>query len=594
MTLLKQSASLLRSLSPARFWNRGFILLAGIVLYATLAITSIHHMAAIFDEGAQFPAGYSYWVFGDFRMNPEHPPLVKLLASAPLLFMDVTVPGNDEAWRLGKQWDFGQQFLYSWNDGDRLLFVGRCAVVSLGCLLAATVFWWGARLWGLVGGAVALLLCALSPEILAHGRIVTFDVGIALFLFLTVLAFERLTERITWRRLLGAGLSLGAALATKESAVGLLPILAVLTAMVVLLPEPILLDLGTGIPRPLTTRRDRLVCLALVLLAMCVLAVVVIWAAYGFHSHLSSDPAYRGLDWKGVRPEQEAFAWAAAFVRRMRLLPEAYLYGFLEVFRHDTRGNVFLFGHIAREGFHSYYPMAFLIKTPLALLILLAASILLRKRWPLPLRTEGFLWLPVLVYFGLVLTRHVQNGHRHLLPIYPFLFVLAGRGAAWAASLPWRRPARLSVIALVTWYALATLHIHPHYFAYFNELVGGPENGYRYLVDSDLDWGQDLPALKTYLDANDIQKIKLSYFGSADPGFYGIDYELLPSYRIGNPRTWSVAPGDLVAVSATNLQGIYVGPEAQPLMERLRRMQPLAKIGYSIFVYRVDFALSRP
>jgi hypothetical protein len=576
----------------ARSWSRGLILSSGIALYATLAITSVHRMAAVFDEGAQFPAGYSYWHFGDFRLNPEHPPLVKLLASAPLLLMDVEVHRDQEAWRLGKQWNFGHDFLYSWNDGERLLFVGRCAVVSLGCLLAAAVFWWAQRIWGLAGGTLALLLSALSPDILAHGHIVTFDVGISLFIFLTVLAFERLTECLTWSRLLWAGLSLGGAFATKESAIALLPILAILSILVVALPEPLPLQLGTRPPRALATRRDRAACLALVLMAMGVIAVLVIWIVYGFHLHLSPDPAYQGVDWKDVWPQHAAFGVAADVVRRLHLLPDAYTYGFLKVFQFDTRGSVFLLGRVAVNGFHAFYPVAFLIKTPLALLVLLVASVLLLRRRPLPLRTEAFLWLPVLVYFGLALTRHVQNGHRHLLPIYPFLFVLAGRPAAWAASLPWQKPARLCVMALAGWYALATLRIHPHYLAYFNEIVGGPENGYRCLVDSDLDWGQDLEELKAYLDAHHIPKIKLSYFGSADPSAYGIVYDLLPSYRIATPRRWSVAPGDLVAVSATNLAGIYMGPEAQPLMERLRRQQPLAKIGYSILIYRADFAMS--
>jgi 4-amino-4-deoxy-L-arabinose transferase-like glycosyltransferase len=580
--------------SVARPWGRRIVLLSGILLYAALAIASLRHMAAIFDEGAQFPAGYTYWIFGDFRLNPEHPPLVKLLASAPLLLMDVAVHRDDASWRQGQQWEFGRRFLYSWNDGDRLLFRGRLTVVLLGCFLAAAVFSWAGRLWGFAGASLALLMCVLSPDILAHGHIVTFDVGIALFMFLTVVAFERLTERATWPWLLGAGLSLGAAFATKESAVGLLPILVVLAAWTVALPEPILLDLGTGKPRVLAARRDRLLCVALFLLAMGALALVVIWAAYGFHSRLSSDPEFRGMDWASVGPHNAALGAVASFVKRWRLLPEAYLYGFLEVFKHNTRGNVFLAGHVAAEGFAYYYPVAFLVKTPVPLLVLVVASVLLRGRTPLPRRAEGFLWLPVLIYVGLVMTRHVQNGHRHLLPLYPFLFVAAGRPAAWAASLSWRRPARLFVIALATWYAIGALRVFPNYLAYFNEIVGGPGSGYRFLVDSDLDWGQDLEALKAYMDANHVRRIKLSYFGTADPGFYGIDYDLLPSYKLGNPRVWRIEPGDLVAVSATLLEGIDLPAEGEALMQRLRTRQPLAKIGYSIFVYRVDFGMSHP
>jgi hypothetical protein len=584
----------LRRLSLSRALIARLILSSGIALYATLAIASLHHMAAVFDEGAQFPAGYSYWMFGDFRLNPEHPVLIKLLASAPLLFMDVIVHPEDDAWRQGQQWEFGRRFLYSWNDGERLLLFGRLMVALLGCLLSAAVFWWAGRLWGLAGASLALWLCVFSPDILAHGHLVTFDIGITLFIFTTVIAFERVTERATWPRMLWAGLSLGAAFATKESAVVLLPILLVLSAWAVFLPEPIALDLGSRPPRMLKARRERVLYLALMLLAMGVIALLVIWTAYGFHSRLSTDPSFEGLKWRSIWPENRTLAAAATLVRHWGLLPEAYLYGFLEVFKHNTRGNVFLMGNVAAEGFPYFYPVAFLVKTPIPLMVLLAASLLLRSRRPLPLRTEGFLWLPVLIYFGLVLTRHIQNGHRHLLPIYPFLFVAAGRSAAWAVSQSWSKPARLLVIGLGCWYALGTLRIFPNYIAYFNEIAGGPQEGYRYLVDSDLDWGQDLEALKAYMDANHIRRIKLSYFGTADPGFYGIDYDLLPSYKLGNPRAWNVEPGDLLAVSATQLQGIYVPADDRALMEQLRRLEPLAKIGYSIFIYRADFALSHP
>jgi dolichyl-phosphate-mannose-protein mannosyltransferase len=570
------------------------VLGAGVAVYLALSLASLRHLAPVFDETAQFPAGYSYWRFGDFRLNPEHPPLVKRLAAVPLLFMDVTARADEESWRNGEQWGFGRRFLYSWNDGPRLLLLGRLAVVPLGCLMAAAVFSWAVRLWGLAGGSLALLLCATSPDILAHGHLVTFDVGVSLFIFLTVIAFERLTRRVTWRRLLAAGLSLGAAFAAKESALGLLPILALLAAWTIAVPEPILLELPGRAPKPVAERKRRAAVLALLLLAMGATALAVIWTVYGFQARLPAEAAAAGMDWKRAWPARAAVGSAASLVKGLGLLPEAYLYGLLDVFRYDARGNVFLMGRIAPSGFVTYYPLAFLIKTPLALLVLVGASLLLLRRQPLPPRSEGFLWLPLLVYGGLVMTRHVQNGHRHLLPLYPFLFVAAGRVAAWAARLDWSKPARPLVIALASWHAFDTLRVAPHYIGYFNELVGGPEQGYRYLVDSDLDWGQDLERLKAYTDASHIPRIKLSYFGTAEPGFYGIPCDLLPSYKIGHPGGWRVEPGDIVAVSATNLQGIYLPPDAQPLMERLRRLEPIARVGYSIFIYRADFALSHP
>src|SRR5688572_5302454 len=195
--------------------------------------------SATFDEPVHLAAGYTYLTLGDFRMNPEHPPLIKILSAAPLLFLDVAVRTEDPSWTRRLQTKFGRHFLYDWNDADRLLFWGRVPVVVLGCALAAIVYFWACRLWGELGGALSFLLCILNPDLLAHGQLVTTDVGIALFVFLTVVAFERLTEEATPARLLLAGLGLGAALVTKFSAMGLIPMLLFLGAVVVASREPI-------------------------------------------------------------------------------------------------------------------------------------------------------------------------------------------------------------------------------------------------------------------------------------------------------------------------------------------------------------------
>ena len=224
---------------------------------------------------------------------------------------------------------------------------------------------------------------------------------------------------------------------------------------------------------------------------------------------------------------------------------------------------------------------------PLILLTLVA----LARAPRVPRRDAWLLWLPVAVYLAATATRGLQIGHRHLLPIYPFLFLAAGEAAAALAR--WRAPkGAWLAAALGLWYAGGTLVQHPHHLAYFNELGGGPANGWRLLVDSNLDWGQDLKRLGEWARANHAGKLKLSYFGSADPGYYGIESEALPGYTSPHAAriTREIRPGDTVVVSATNLQGVYLEPEDQRLMERLRALSPVARIGYSIFVYRPDFA----
>jgi hypothetical protein len=275
------------------------------------------------------------------------------------------------------------------------------------------------------------------------------------------------------------------------------------------------------------------------------------------------------------------------------VVPEDYARGLLFVMAHSEGRRTFLAGRLSDEGFAYYFLATFLLKTPIPLLVLIALAIVRIPR--LPPRSVAFVWVPIVIYLGFALGRGLQIGHRHLLPALPFLLVAAGEAASALAR--WRRPIGIGLVALLAaWYAGGTLRNHPHHLAYFNEIAGGPENGWRVLVDSNLDWGQDLKRLGAWMEARGVEKIKLSYFGSADPAYYGIDCERLPGYAAPHPPrvTRQIRPGDVVAVSATNLQGVYLDPEDRPLMERLRASKPIGRAGQSILIYRADFTWPPP
>jgi len=574
------------------------IVIAGVAVYGALAISSMRRQSATFDEGSHLPAGYTYLKLGDHRLNPEHPPLVKALAALPLLFMDVTIKPDDEAWALRRQWEFGKRFLYRWNDADRLLFRGRLPIVALGALLSVSVFAWARARYGLPAAALALLLCVLSPDVLAHGQLVTTDVGIALFMFLSVIAFDAASRRVSLGRVVLAGLAAGAAFATKFSSVLLLPILGSLALVAVFAPEPMTLALPGRPSRPLAGRGPRLAVMAAVLAAAGVLALALVWASYGFRSRMSPDPTVAAaFEWGRVEPDGPFEKPLARLVRASGVLPEPFVFGFLRFFKHSEPRPAFLLGRVSNEGWWYFFPVTFLLKTPVPLLVLLAIA-LVRRPQPRSWRDELVLWLPVVIYAGVAVARALNIGHRHLLPIYPFLFVAAGRAAAWAfpAPPPRTRGPALLVSALCGWHAVSTALVHPHYLAYVNELGGGPANGYRLFADSSLDWGQDLKNLKAYLEHRGIPHVKLSYFGSADPAYYAIPGELLPSHMLPPPRetTREVKRGEVLAVSATNLQGVYLPPEDQPLMARLRQQEPIDNVGYSILIYRAEFAWPPP
>ena len=568
------------------------ILAGGLVLYLGLALTSMRGKASTFDECAHLPAAYSHLVLRDFRLTPDHPPLAKLIAATPLVFLDVTMRPDDEAWRLRRQWEFGRRFLYVWNDADRLFLWTRGAMTLLACALAAGVFAWTRRHWGLPAASLALLLCVLSPDVLAHGQIVSTDIGAALFIFLAVAAFERATEHATWPRVLAAGAAFGGALATKYSALVLVPVLGMLALATPWWRVP--MRMGLTHLRTITPeagdRRRRVLDVLVVLGVMVAVAWLVIWAAYLFQPGFSADPEVNaGFEWERVRPENPLFAQPVLFARHLSLLPDPYLFGFFRFVKHSEARPSFLMGERSDVGHWYYFPATFALKTPVGLMILLALGLLTRRRHAASLRVECFLWLPVVVYLALTLTRGLNIGHRHLLPVYPFLFVAAGRCATLVRG---RRLLSVLVIASSLWYAVSVLRVHPHYLAYFNEPAGGPANGYRLLADSNLDWGQDLKGLGVWLRDHGVPRAKLSYFGTADPEYHRVPVDLLPGYMLPRSRheIRSVQPGDVVAVSATNLAEIYIEPEARPLMALLRARRPIGQVGYSILVYRADFS----
>ncbi len=563
---------------------------AGIALYLGLAADSMRQTSATYDEPAHLSAAWTHLALHDYRLSPDHPPLVQSAAAVPLLFMDVKMDTSDEAWTGHAIWRFARHWLYIWNDAGRLLFWGRFAIALVGAGLVVAIFLWTRARFGPGPALVALFLACLSPDLLAHGQVVTTDMGAAATMFLAVVAFDAVLQRTTPARVLLAGLALGAALATKLSALGLGPILVALAAARVADPRPLVVAFGDE--RPVARRTGRAAVRAGVLVALVPVAVAVIWAAYGFHRSFGADPGLAAtFPWESLKATHPLVQGSVQAARELGLLPEPYLFGFLRFFEHSEARRAFLLGHVSATGFPQFFLVSVLVKTPLPLLGLLLLAAAGRGREAARPGALAAAWIPFVVYAALTQTRGLNIGHRHLLPLYPFALVLAGAAGAW---LPRRlgRAGALALAALLGWYAWGTLHVHPHELAYFNETVGGPANGWRVLVDSSLDWGQDLPRVEPWMRRHGVQHYKLSYFGSASPKYYGITGEMLPGYS--SPRvprvTREVRPGDILAVSATNLQGIYIEDEDQPLMARIRQLPPIGRIGYSILVFRADFS----
>lgn len=660
-----------------------FILVAAFVL---LAVGSAARQSATYDEPTHLASGYSYWRLRDYRMNPEHPPLLKLLAAAPLLWQSVA-PGDVAfteaglsttstssrtlllAWALGladdqSQWYWSHHWLYGVtdqalqrlgltnpfaipstatlaradfvNDADRLLFWGRLPMVLLGALLALLVFGWARELFGVAGGLLALTLFCFDPSFIAHSGLVATDVGVAVFMFGTMYFLWRCHRRPRVADVVLLAVFLGLALASKFTAILLAPVVVLVAAIA----------LGAAQRGQHPLGRAALLKTAGVLVMVGVVAYGLLWATYGFRYSAAPDPqaaaametaAARQLGLQlpargrpGHLPLEDVVRRSAASHRlregagqsaglaagrvadeptlagklllladRWQLLPEAYLYGVAYAEMRSLSRGSFLLGRHSDRGWWYYFPVAFLLKTPTLSLVIFAAAIAYlawrkREHW----LDLAFLLVPVVVYVLLSSRSHLNIGHRHLLPIYPFLFVCSG-GLALVRRptlLGFARPASLLAIALGCFVVFAPpwrpAFTYPHFLAYFNELAGGPRSGYQRLVDSNLDWGQELASLKRWLDARGIrQPINLCYFGTADPRYHQIAHMNMPGGYLFEPATpWDrINPSGYFAVSATCLQGVYQSPQDHATLRRLLSDATLVDtLGYSLFIYHHD------
>ena len=520
------------------------------------------------DESAHILSGYAYVKKGMDWLSPlNHPVLGRAITGAlpaALLDLDFDEKVRPEGAPDSNFFPYSLKFLYENSvTGDTILFWSRLGNIILATLLGIFVFIWSRDLWGQKGALLSIFLYALCPNIIANASIATTDLPITAFFFISLYFFYCLDAKgVTAWRAIAAAIAIAFALASKHTALLLAPI-AIASFAIALRRE------GKK---------------ALPYYALLVITVYLcLWAIYGFRFR-SDSPNYEPLNWS-------VFASSSLtpffdFARSWRLLPEAYLYSVAGVVMGASTGKAaFLMSGYSNTGWWYYFIVAFLIKTPIPALILLIASVLylLAVR---EIRKGLWLLVPALIIFTAMSLQKVNIGIRHILPVYPFIFTLIG--FVPLINTKSARVAKLVFVLLIAWYAFSAASIYPHQLAYFNEFIGGPGNGYKYLVDSNLDWGQDLKGLKEYMENNDIKRLKLAYFGLSDPRYFGIDYEYLPSYAILAPVNVkdAVALKGSFAISATMLQGVYLAD--RDYYRFFREMKPSGNVGYSIYIYNLD------
>ncbi len=552
-------------------------LIAFAVAFIALSVGSYTQKSATWDEPQHVLRGCLGWR-GDHRMDPEHPPLLRLWAALPAAFdkdlrLDTTVIDqiSPADWVGMRQFEYAQYYLYRQNDADRWLYRERFMIVLLGVLLGVLVFSWANEWLGFWPAVAALTLYCFEPNLVAHASLVTTDFGAACFMFGTLYFLWRTSRRLSVLNVAGAILFFALAMASKFTAVVLAPVIVAL----------LVLD---SCRKP--NRWRALWISAGIIAGMFVATWVALWAAYGFRYAPSANPTWlfhfeQGSPFGARFP---AFARLAVWADEHKLLPNACAQGFLlGQIKAQARG-AYLFGELSKTGWWYYFPVAFLIKTPVAFLAFLAGGLaVVAARWRRFLETPVYFVLPVVVIVGVAMTQKLNIGLRHILPVYPLLLMVAAAAVEWLL----RRGKRFVVVAGLVLMAGEFAVVYPSPLAFFNAFVGGPAHGDECLVDSNLDWGQDLKGLKRWMDANGVTHINLCYFGTAEPAYYGIDCTQLPGSGILSSGSLPRLPG-WVAISVTNLRGVYYPEPLRQFYRPLLSMRPAARIGYSIHVYKVD------
>jgi hypothetical protein len=516
------------------------------------------------DEVLYIAAGHRHLYARDYRPNPTQPPLSKLVMAiglGGLSLRSAELTENDEP----LLWAY--RFVLVDNDPAMVIPRARLGAVVVSVLLCLLLWLWARSAFGVTAGLVALAAAVFHPSLLAHGHLATTDLVAAFAMLLASFAYWRWTRAASAAWAVAVGVSVGLAIAARLTGILLLPAFGVLA----------LLDARR---RRRAGERQRGAALA-VLVAALASAPVVVWAAYGF----------RYEPWPGssvlepVAPRLGLPGRVVETLRSTRALPEAYLEGMRYQLEHGRSGHpTYLLGRRSSTGWWHYYLVALLVKnTPAFLAAAIAGLVLAGRRLLDPARAEAHAVVPAAIVLLAASASRIQIGERYVLAIYPYLVLIAAAAAARIAPRWWGRPA---LAALVTVHAASALLAAPSgYLAYFNLLAGGTSGGHRVLLDSNLDWGQDLPRLATWMRAAGVARVQLAYHGSDDPGRFGITRDDLPGMHLYPTQPGEPPRRGVVAVSPNLLLGVY--PRLRDPYAALRARAPDARAGF-FFIYRLD------
>jgi len=550
-----------------------------LVVFAVICFGSMSRKSVTVDEFAHFPAGI-YNVFArDWAMNRESPPLVKCLPAISVFITRPTIAISESPSQMNA-WAYGYDFMFRNRDAYTFVFgAGRCAIVLLACLAGYLLFRFAREIFGYRAALFGLFLYVFNPNIIAHSRLTTIDVGAACMFLLSVYSFWKFVEDPTPRSTVLAGIAMGLVQLSKFTALILYP------AYLLILSIATIHRLRCIDSDPVRTGASQCLRPTAYFALIVLISVAVINAGYLLSDTFTPLKEYR---FQSTLLKDMAQCCSGSLPIP---LPKEYVSGFDEQLAVSEGGRSFYRGYLmgkhSNEGWWYYYLVAFLVKNQTALLIILLSSVifwLMPGTYKPPLNAALCIWVPIIILFGYFsFFTNIPIGIRYMLPLFPLLFIAAGN----LIHLSWmrRRAARVVMILLMAAYLLPTLIVYPNYLSYFNLLAGGPGNGHKWLIDSNLDWGQDLPALREYMDAQGIEKIHLGYFGRVDPRIYGVEYDLADE----NPES------GVTVISVNFIVGrpyYLLDPETMQLKlidadyyQAYRALEPTRVIGNTLYVF---------
>lgn len=580
--------------------------LAGLIIGISLilAVSSVWNDSVIVDEVPHIGSGYSYLTQGDYRLNPEHPPLAKDLAAIPLLFQKIDKVSlfSQKFWTtdVNGQWNFGRFLLFRASP-DPILSTrsAKLPVLIFFVLSACLIFHWCRKKYGDGPAFLSLILFLFSPTVIAHARFVTTDIAALFGVLFASYFFLNYLERPSKKRFWLASVFFGIALLTKFSTILLAPFFVLLAIFWGLVSETA--ELKSKIIH-IFRRTSKTV------LVMLAGFIIVVWPVYALHTvNYPSERQHDDTQFLLTSFTNRTFADPVVWASDKPLIRPAaqYALGLLMVAQRSEGGNQIYFrGNVVNQGGPLYFPIVYFIKEPLAWWGLVVMAIIgllpgiLNLKFPFFKRywlEKHFVEIAMLLWLAIYWTTSIRStlniGVRHLLPTFPFAIMLVAgqiKNIYQRLGIKNQKVFVLAATLLTAWFVQQNLSVYPFYLTYFNESVGGPTKGYKIVADSNLDWGQDIKRLADFVFKNNIRKIDLDYFGWADQDWYlknkltwvsSRTYQGLEDFKLRNTSDgW-------IAVSATFLMNSQGGGNGD--YNWLREGTPTAVIGNSIFVYHL-------